>query len=352
MSKKLEELEAIIASKALHHSSNEYKEVKRQIDELKAKESGEGDPWDEEAQSDVKVETDSEVEKPKEPTNKPKGKTPLSKVAKDAKEELTQISGVTYKGGVDHKETYVFKLNTDSKTYILSKQMTVWDPELEKIRVARYVKTEESVWLDEQSAESVMESSDINFDQGRLVVDGRNANLVKFLLIHDGNADKERINPTNSKFKGLYSLVRQDKAVQDSRALRQKQLKAQILVSEASVVELEDFLRSVFNFKKESIGAKNTDDVVVDKALELSLAHPDEFLDGFKNPKHKYRAQVQRGFEKGIIKSDKGVVTWAATEVVIHKYDAELRADDALARYILATQEGKEFYSQLSEKLN
>lgn len=272
---------------------------------------------------------------------------------KKAKKDVNSDSSLDL--DLDPNKTYLFLLNGNAtpSVYTLPKHTEVWDDELQKLRTIRYSKTEKSPYVDEQNSGASMESSDIQFIKGRLPVDGKHTSLIKYLMAFDGFDEKETINPSNERFRKLYRLHREDLVVKASRERRDKVLKASNIVNEANIDELTDFLRSSFRFNPEQAEVENKEDLIIDKALEYATEYPDKFITDFKNPKHQYKSAVQRGFEQGVLTATKDTIKWLDTDAAICKYDqSKGRADEVIAGWILATKEGKQFYEELTVKLN
>lgn len=319
--KTLEELKAQL--EGVHHASKEAKELKKQIEEM---EGVAGNVHEKEPE----VKTKSE-----------------KKILKKMEEDLD------FK--INPDKTYTFQLQTESQGQVtLPKQVKVWDEAKGKLRTIRYSKTEESPYLDEQDEGAEMERSEVKFNKGLLVVSGRNAPLINYLLAFDGNSEKDKINPSNKHYKGMYRLENEGEKVRASKEKRESIRKAMNVVADASQEDLTAFLRSQFRFNPESdIKVDNKEDALYDKAYAYAQSKPDVFIEDFNNPRHKIKSDLQQAFEKQVLTIDnKDVIRWKSTSGEILKYDSsKVRADEALTVWALSSKEGKEFIKELQVKL-
>lgn len=261
-------------------------------------------------------------------------------------------------GKEDKDSTKDFKIDPDvNYEFVLQRrqnarhniptQAKIWCEETNSIREIRFVKTEDSPFVDEQSPNAKVEREQIKFNSSTLIVNGSEEAKIKYLLIYDGNGDKGKIYHANNPIKNLYKL--KDKSAEDKAQVDMYEavLKASTIVKDAKPDQLKNFMVSRFGDKSER------SEETLKVAYQKAQTNPLVFINDFTNPKHKIKANLQSAVDKKLLTVEGNQVKHTKTGAVIKTFAMDRYSfDEDLARWILTgDKEAKEFYSQLEEKL-
>lgn len=250
---------------------------------------------------------------------------------------------------IDPKKEYHFRLRKESPRKILPREAKVWCEKTQTTRIIRLSSTEDSPYKDEQDPDSLLDRNPIVITDGNLYISGVNSNRVKFLLAFDGNASKETILPINEHLRGMYELVNKEKEDNSKLSAEDVELKARLLVKDADLEDLKDYLRSVHLMAVDSMTSTEIRLAGNEKAKDYKNAL--DILKNFNNPLHKIKAKVQKLFNKAELDDSQGVVKWSNGAIILNLKKDE-RADDALAKWVLeGSKEAKDFIKVADTKL-
>lgn len=249
---------------------------------------------------------------------------------------------------IDPNQTYEFELQRNKEAkHIIETEAVAWDEKTQKIRNIRYCKTEESVFVDEQSDFATRERETIMFTSPILRVSGQDRAKIKYLLMYDSNGDKKQVCPKNIKSKNLYRLRNKENESRLKLEQEENIFKAKEVVNKADFEELSNFMRSRFNIS-------STDKAELRAiAYEKAKQAPVVFRTEFNNPKNKIKADIQISYEKGIIVVDNSNVNYKSTGALITTFNPNrFSYDEAMARWVMeGSKEAKDFYKQIQEKI-
>lgn len=218
-----------------------------------------------------------------------------------------------------------FKLN--------QKNITFYDDELGKVRAIRYCINEPSIFLDEQSKESIREH--IIFRDGVLAVNVNRANLQDYLDAHPDNVKNggSVFAEVNTEAKATATL--------DTEFLLHDAIG---LVRDKSIEEL----LPVAIFLNINIEQKNNE--IKRELLMEAKANPDSFIKLFDNPVVKARAVVVQAVDYNIIRVTRDSVSWSETNRPIVSVAAGQDAQDVITRFLLQDK-GAAVYEEITAKL-
>lgn len=311
---KLEQFKKDLRAEGLSHLSNEYKEKVRE----KEVELG--------LAQETKVET----------------KMSTTTKEKDKEEEGCFID-------IDPEANYIFKLiGSDSKSYIIPREATAWDEVEQRPRKIRYVKTEQSPFVEEQNEGAVADKSIIYFSDGQKIVNGKDASLIRYLLAYDGNSDKKKVMP-NCGVRGLYKLHDPKAEAKEKRKVEELKTKARVLIEQGDFEKLRAYSRSIF--KRDLEGEDEVKTFLYDK-VSSNVKHAENLLSDLNSPKHLVKYKIVKALAKGLIKTNGDKVLVASTGNVIVRYDTKdpnNSYDEVLAKHILEEKEG---YQDLLKLIN
>lgn len=257
---------------------------------------------------------------------------------------------------IDPTRTYEFELvGPEIPPYkTIPRNIKIWDEETQSIRTIRYSRTEKSPFLDQQGKE-IPEEMDIAFSKGKLYVQGTNAALINFLLAHDGLKGKATINPDNERFRNTFKMINPDERIINELEGRKLVAKAMSIIDNADIEDLSKFMLSQFNFNPSSLqNVTKKNEAIENEAYTRAQSTPKIFIDDFKNMRHEYKATMVYAFQDGLLDdSVDGEVHWKESQTVAYTYDPAKfnRSTDALTAWILETDAGKKFYSDIKTKL-
>lgn len=237
---------------------------------------------------------------------------------------------------IDPDGVYEFTLNVDEQRRYIPSTAKVWDEHQQRIRQVRLTSTEESPYLDEQDVDAKPLPS-LMFNKRTLILSGREANKVKYLLALDANSAKSKILPENNLQKGLYTLRDIVEEKRQAIAKEEQILDAKNIVKDTAVDKLAVFLRSKLGIKVDELDVKR-------RAYLLAETNPKAFIEHINDPIHDLKAKFQELVEEGVVVVDNGDVILTSSKAIIFNFDARKtnRADDEVAKFILTgTDEAK-----------
>lgn len=326
--KQLQELK----DKGIHHASKEFKDLKAKLESQLTEE----EPTEE---TPAQVATEEVVAEPKP--------QPIKEEKPQKQEEKKMETAF------DVNANYTFLLNRKENLRIIPREATVWDEEEGRPRKIRYVRTEESPYVDEQDENSVVDRSPIIFTKGSKTVSGRDKALLQYLLAYDGNSGKKKILPSNNGVKNLYTLHDPTAKARNERKLEEVRNKARNLVQEADYERLKAYIRSTYG-----VVARDEDEAKAYMYGKIStLPKPGKpsaaelILEDFNNPKHLLKAKIQEALQKGVIKTGNDKISVGATGALLIRYDSKTdKFDEVLANHILRGGEDAESIRKLINK--
>ena len=228
-------------------------------------------------------------------------------------------------------------LTTGNKTpialIIKQKNVTVYDPEKDKIRSIRYCPNEDSIWTDEQSEFAKVGA--IIFREGRLIVRSDQPNLKKFLRAHPGNAANG-----GSTFK-----------LRDPQKKIAEELETEFQEAEVvSIIRDKDILDlvPVAIYFGVNVDAKSSE--IRHNLLRIAKRDPQAFIESFDSPQVQARAQVHQAKDFDIIKVKSDGVYWTDSNTLIVSIPAGMDGYDVMTRFCL-TEKGSLVHERIKEEL-
>lgn len=253
---------------------------------------------------------------------------------------------------IDPQVIYEFKMPSKPEgVAMIPREQRAWCEVQKKIREIRYCKTEESPYVDEQSEDARPERLPITFNNGSLRINGSNAAAIRYLLASDQIKGKSKILPQNASVRDKYYLVDKSAITKSKLKYEDDEFEAKTIIKNADIEDLRTYIRSAFRQH-----FADNDELLL-FASQKAGDHSEGFIKDFNNPLHKLKAQVQVLFERGILTDTKGVVSLKETGGMVLTYNQTqkdgtvMRADEALAKWILAgSEDSKSFKAILDEK--
>lgn len=216
---------------------------------------------------------------------------------------------------------------------IKQKNVTVYDPEKNKIRSIRYCPNEDSIWTEEQSEFATVGA--IIFRNGRLIVRSDQPNLKKFLRAHPGNAANG-----GSTFK----LRDPEKKISEEL---ETEFKAAEVVSMVRDKDILDLVPVAIYFGI-NVDAKSSE--IRHNLLRVAKRDPKAFIESFDSPQVQTRAQVQQANDFQIIKIKSNGVYWTDSNALIVSVPAGMDGYDVMTRFCL-TEKGSLVHDRIKEEL-
>lgn len=218
-------------------------------------------------------------------------------------------------------------------TILRQKEIQIYDDNLGKIRNLRYCPRENSIYVDEQSQNSVREA--VVFRDGRLLVPKEKPNLMAFLDAHPDNfANGGR----------LFKLVDEKKDAEQELAKEFSQSEAIMMVREKDIQELLPVaLYYGININRA------TSEIRYD-LLQTAKKNPSSFIQAFDSPEVTVRATVQQAIDYQIINAKSSGVYWFDSNQLIVSAPAGMQSIDVMTRFCL-TEKGAAVLASLEERL-
>jgi hypothetical protein len=195
---------------------------------------------------------------------------------------------------------------------------TVIDQKTGKLRAIRYCEMEPSIYVDEQSENSV--KSTIIFNFGRLFVDHTKPNLREFLDTH----------PKNEANGGsLFKRIDYENNAKESLSQEFELVDAVSMVRDKSIDELLP-VAIAFNINTDAPVSEIKYDL-----LQIAKSNPKTFIQSFDNPAITMKAKIKKASMYQVIKLDKDYVRWFDSNKMIISVPAGQDPMDVMVRYCL-----------------
>lgn len=226
---------------------------------------------------------------------------------------------------INNKGGIVLKLRNSNLSY--------FDKESGMVRQIRYAPLEQSVFVDEQSPNPVVEQV-FMYDK-MLVVPNEKPNLRKFLELHPDNQTNG-----GSVFKQL-----------DREKPKTQEVDNEFLVHDAITIikskSLSDLIPLAMSLK---INIDQDDLSVKRDLVRYARRAPEKFLDMTANPLVEVRSTTSQAFDFNIVRNNGGAVVWYDTNKVIVTVPTGQDAQETLARYCM-TDQGSSVLSEIDRQL-
>ena len=223
------------------------------------------------------------------------------------------------KGGI------VLKLRNSGLSY--------FDKETGQVRQIRYAPLEPSVFVDEQSANPVIEQV-FMYDK-MLVVPLEKPNLRMFLELHPDN----QANGGN-----VFRMLDREKP-------KAQEVDNEFLVHDAiSIIKsktVSDLIPLAMSLK---INIDQDDLSVKRDLVRYARRNPEKFLDMTTNPLVEVRSSTSQAFDFNIVRNNGGAVVWYDTNKIIVTVPTGQDAQETLARYCM-TDQGSSVLSEIDRQL-
>ena len=216
---------------------------------------------------------------------------------------------------------------------IKQKNVTVYDPEKNKIRSIRYCPNEDSIWTEEQSEFATVGA--IIFREGRLIVRSDQPNLKKFLRAHPGNAENGG---------STFYLRNPEKKISEELETDFKEAEVVSMVRDKDILDLVP----VAIYFGINVDAKSSE--IRHNLLRVAKRDPKAFIESFDSPQVQTRAQVQQANDFEIIKIKSNGVYWTDSNALIVSVPAGMDGYDVMTRFCL-TEKGSLVHDRIKEEL-
>lgn len=247
---------------------------------------------------------------------------------------------------IDPTKTYKFKIvdpnAKKSRHYGLSNRSEVYDGT--RRRIMRYVPYMESIWLDEQDPSVKVIDSDhyINFHIGELRVDGKDKNLITFLLKHD----RFKGNPNPISGRGpIFDIDDPEAEAKKLLESNEKMKDAIVAALSASDEDSKVYFYILFGRTEENINTIKS--LVADYAKK----HPAQFLDIIADPRTKRKYLIKKGLDTQKIKIKHSMLKWGMSDSDILQLDPTVEPIHYITNWSLS-EAGKEFVTLLKRQLD
>ena len=213
-------------------------------------------------------------------------------------------------------------------------QVTVFDPQYNKVRQIRYSPNEQSIYVEEQSEHAQREH--IIFRNKMLFVPIEKPNLLAFLSAH----------PDNKANGGkLFEMIDKSRSAEEELEREFTQFEAVALVRDKDISELLPVAMFLgINTKRKSAEIRR--DLLID-----AKKNPTRFVELFDNPQVKCKSAVLQAVEFQILNKKADGMYWFDTNRLIVTAAAGLDPVDVMTRFCL-TEKGADTYDRLLEELN
>jgi hypothetical protein len=219
----------------------------------------------------------------------------------------------------------------------------IYDPESDSMRTIRYATGEPSIFKDEQSEKVKLGS--IVFQNGKIVVERRNPNLIQFLELSNHNADNEdRVGNRTTLFR------------------KEDQGKVAKLSVDSILIETQA-VNAVLSMKWDKLAAYarvlgvNTDkssDEVKHDMIVIAKNSPQKFLDGIDDPRTTRKQVVMDAMKYGIITVKGRSVKWTIgpeNSAILH-VPAGREPVEYLAEWTMTEREGEDVFKEMKKRLD
>lgn len=216
-------------------------------------------------------------------------------------------------------EAREFKALQSSATFMLMQSgVTIYDETVDGIREIRYCERENSIYRDEQDANSV--KTPIVFRLGRLFVPKDKPNLMRFLSVHPSNKDNGG---------SLFELIDTVKEVETD-------MDNEFLINDAINLlrnkDLDELLAVALAY---SIDVDRPTSEIKHDLLLKAKKNPKAFIESFDNPVVSMKSMVKQASNYQIIKLEDKGVKWFDTNKLIISVPAGQDPTDVFVRYCM-----------------
>jgi len=219
----------------------------------------------------------------------------------------------------------------------------IYDPESDGMRTIRYATGEPSIFKDEQSEKVKLGS--IVFQNGKIVVDRRNPNLIHFLELSNHNVD----NPNRvGERETLFQLVDEGKAAKisvDNILVETQAVNAAISMKWK---DLSGYARVL------GVDTDRSADEVKHDMIIIAKNNPQRFLDGIDDPRTKRKQTILDAIKYDIIIIKGRAISWKIGQsgnVIVH-VPVGREPVDYLSEWTLTEKEGDSVYAEIVKKLD
>jgi len=195
---------------------------------------------------------------------------------------------------------------------------SIVDPKTGRLRTIRYCEMEPSIYIDEQSENSV--KSTIIFNFGRLFVDQTKPNLKEFLDTHPQN---------EANGGGLFKRIDYESKAKESLDQEFELVEAVSMVRDKSIDELLP-VAIAFNINTDAPVSEIKYDL-----LQIAKSNPKTFIQSFDNPAITMKAKIKKASMYQVIKLDNDYVRWFDSNKMIISVPAGQDPMDVMVRYCL-----------------
>jgi hypothetical protein len=216
-------------------------------------------------------------------------------------------------------EAREFKALQSSGTFLLMQSgVTIYDEETDSVREIRYCERENSIFRDDQHANSV--KTPITFRMGRLFVPRTKPNLMNYLTVHPGN---------KANGGSLFTII-------DTVKKAEIDIDQEFLVNDAvnliRAKDLDDLLAVAlaFNIDVDRPIAEIKHDLLI-KAKKS----PKTFIESFDNPVVSMKSLVKQAKSYNIISVSSKEIKWVDTNKHIISVPAGQDPVDVFVRYCM-----------------
>lgn len=265
------------------------------------------------------------VKKSTAPVSRPKSAPKASVVSEPISAPLSTLSSssaVIKRNLVDDsKKTRVYTIPKGGGNWykIKQKNITVFDEETGQVRQLRYSPNEMSVWVDEQSENTIREQ--IVFVEGNLSVPYTKPNLIEYLTRHPDN----KANGGN-----VFNLVDSTKKADMELDTEFEILDAVSMIRDKSI---EDLLPAAMYL---GISTSQSNMEIKRELLLKAKTNPKGFIQLFDNPVVKVKSTVMSAIDFQILKSAADGMKWYDTNKLIVSTPAGQNTVDIMTRFCLS----------------
>ena len=261
--------------------------------------------------------------------------TQVEEVVMEAPKPTAKKKSLGIKRRVETPKGAVYEaLNNRGPAYMLmSRKLSIYDPETDSLRTARYCPNENSIWKDEQSENS--KTSPIIFRDGYLMVKATEPNLKRFLDIHPSNTEN-----------GGRAFKKVDQK-RDAEKIIEQEFKVFDAVSLIKSSEVNDLL-AVSLFFKININRQMSE--IKHDLLRIAKDKPESFIKAFDDPVVKCKATIKQALDYQIIKDARDSVRWHDSNGIIVSVPHGQDSIDIMSRYCL-TDKGASVLADINDQL-
>lgn len=250
---------------------------------------------------------------------------------------------------IDPNKNYKFKLvNPNGGEVIIPCKSTAWDMSENVVKTITLAKNFKSPYDEDQDGVVVVDDVGITFYKGEVIISGKEECKIKYLLAHDGNAEKGgNVAPSSRGLTHRWKLVDQEAIFKDELQLRKLKHDLEAKVLDASKEDLLEFLESVYGYKPKT----DSIDELITEVLKKVQVTPQVVKDKFATRETKLKSKIIGLFKSGELVNTKGLVTWkdGGLEVNEFKVSEELKLVDSMIEWIAkGSKDAKAFEKKLA----